>query len=286
MKLYLKNLAIVVISFLIIPFSFATLPLPKTEGNWNVLSRIINNTSVPSAWRDEMGHSRIYFQIIYGSEELAVKYISSDKLSAARIEGGARLIDYAVYAGSQASVRALLRQGASVNSISPKADSPLMLAASKGNLEIMRMLIAAKANVTYRTSTGMDAMRRALQGGKVYAANLLIENGYQLDKIRMSKHQGGLIFDAIEGNSHQAVLMLIENSFDVTQNNAEGETPLTFAIKSNSQPGIVELLLDSNVGVCRENLMGETPKRLAEKRINEQGLNPLLILIDQKCIGE
>lgn len=177
-----------------------------------------------------------------------------------------RLMTLAVTKGAQQVVKALLERGETPNSISPSEESPLMFAASNGQLEVMRLLIDAKADIRYSSPKGMDAMRRALAAGQVFAVNLLLDSGIRLDLYKTRAFEGGLIFDAIAGGAVESLEIILAHGFDVNGANSLGDFPLAFALENDAQPKIIELLLAYGANECSVNSKGTTAVEIVRKR--------------------
>ena len=79
----------------------------------------------------------------------------------------------AVLNGAVESVRLHLRAGEDVNAVDEKGRSPLMLAASKGRVDICGLLLAEGADPALRDNGGNDALILALGQGRTEIATLL-----------------------------------------------------------------------------------------------------------------
>jgi RNA polymerase primary sigma factor len=77
-----------------------------------------------------------------------------------------RLFKLAVLSGSQPVVRFHIQRGLDVNSKDSEGRSPLMLAASKGDIEICRLLLEAGADPTVVDKDGNDALTLTLGNGR------------------------------------------------------------------------------------------------------------------------
>lgn len=86
-----------------------------------------------------------------------------------------RLLKMAVLAGDQAAVRLYIRRGDDINSTDDKGRTPLILAASRGHVEICRLLLEAGADPHVTDGEGHDAISMAIGTGKVGLAELLKE---------------------------------------------------------------------------------------------------------------
>lgn len=72
----------------------------------------------------------------------------------------------------------LLKAGADPNELAPKGETPLMFAARNGNVEAIKVLLAAKANVNAKEKVrGTTALMWAAEQGHPDAVKVLAENG-------------------------------------------------------------------------------------------------------------
>ncbi|MCP4368515.1 MAG: ankyrin repeat domain-containing protein [Deltaproteobacteria bacterium] len=76
--------------------------------------------------------------------------------------------------GNTEMVRLLLKLGANINA-QPKGYTPLIMAATYGHTDVVKILIANKANPLLRNFTGDTALMRAAQGKKMEIVDLLSE---------------------------------------------------------------------------------------------------------------
>ena len=79
--------------------------------------------------------------------------------------------------GDLATVRRLLREGASVDSKYQDGTSALMLAALNDRTEIVRLLLDKGANVSTRNFRGETPLSDAAEGAKAGTLKLLLDHG-------------------------------------------------------------------------------------------------------------
>src|SRR5262249_41073797 len=84
--------------------------------------------------------------------------------------------------GSADAVRMLLAGGADANAREPaQSQTALMFAAAEHHPEVVRTLIAAKADVHARTKNGFTALHFAAREGDIESAGLLLAAGVSID---------------------------------------------------------------------------------------------------------
>ena len=87
----------------------------------------------------------------------------------------APLLKMAILAGVKTAIVLHIRKGGDVNAIDNKGRTPLMLAASRGHIEICRMLLEAGADRFCLDDTGKDAISIAVATGREDVVALLTE---------------------------------------------------------------------------------------------------------------
>ncbi len=86
-----------------------------------------------------------------------------------------------------AEVRGLLRNGVDLNSRGSDGLTPLMIAAGKGNADLVRLLIDAGADVyTTDSAAGGTALHKAVQGGDLETVKVLVEAGAFIDAVSVT----------------------------------------------------------------------------------------------------
>jgi len=76
-----------------------------------------------------------------------------------------KLFRVAAITGAEATIRFYLNRDSDVNAIDEKGRSPLILAASRGNVEICRILLEAGANPSLKDTDGNDALTTSINYG-------------------------------------------------------------------------------------------------------------------------
>ena len=135
----------------------------------------------------------------------------------------------AVKANNVALVKNLIEQGADVNELDANEDAPLVMAAYEGYTEIVRLLLAAGADVA-AVDPGMKAtaLHAAAYAGRTDAARLLIAYGIDLNK--QGPYNGyTALHDAIWQNHVETAKVIIDAGADLTLRTNNGETPLMMA---------------------------------------------------------
>jgi ankyrin repeat protein len=135
-----------------------------------------------------------------------------------------KLID-AVKARNIEQIQRALDEGADMNTEDPHLRrSPLVLAALRGYLEIVSLLIKHGANVNHTDSTGFTALLEAARRGHTPIARLLIEG--EAD-INYADRFGVTALEAAAVNGHLDVTrLLVQHGANVNRANNQGNTIL------------------------------------------------------------
>ena len=168
----LRIFVVVILFFLNASVSAETPPRQNecTSQNWGALKKHLADKNISPKWRDACGDSIAVLHLYYGSSETAYNYIQDEiklKTPPRKLEA----VFYAALRGNfQKITKLLLDYGVSANAIENMGYSPLMVAAGDGNLEIMRILIRAGANVNYKSSN-YDALTVAIENGHSFGVS-------------------------------------------------------------------------------------------------------------------
>jgi uncharacterized protein len=166
--------------------------------------------------------------ILTGS--FAVALIGASLLWAA--EADTRLAE-AAQRGDQTAVRALLQQKVDVNAAQGDGMTALHWAASNGDAEMARLLIAAKPDLEATTRLGaMTPLYVAATNGSAPVVDILLQAGA---KVNTASGTGATaLMAAATSGSVKAVEALIAKGADVNaKDKAHGQTPLMFAAAEN-----------------------------------------------------
>ncbi|MBC3874316.1 ankyrin repeat domain-containing protein [Undibacterium flavidum] len=263
-----KLICIFTAIFLLSTPALATAPNSEAchqSSNWTAIKIALHDKKISPKWRDGCGRSLILLNVLYGSESAAIKHFYRAKKLNIFVDNEQIIMKMAIKQNLQRFVSVILKNGESSNSIDKKDYSPLMVAASVGNLEMMRLLINSGAKLYYEPYENQNAINFALKNGSPYAFDLLVDSGVKLSYHRQQKNEGELIFSAINGNNLSALNVLLKHGFNLNIKNNDGDTPLLFAIGNSASRSIVEQLLNLGADECLKNLKEETAKQINDR---------------------
>jgi ankyrin repeat protein len=127
--------------------------------------------------------------------------------------------------------------------------TPFMRAAKSGDVEVMKVLLAAGADPRLAMPNGSTAL--------MYAAGLGWRSGSALAP---SYDQGS------EAEAVDAIRLLLDLGFDVAGSNDAGDTALHAAVKGRGSEAIIRALLEQGADPLTPNAKGETPLAAAEAK--------------------
>ncbi|XP_049820265.1 ankyrin repeat and death domain-containing protein 1A-like isoform X2 [Aethina tumida] len=205
------------------------------------------------------------------------------------------LLHEAVIKNDTEAVRRILKEPVDINSRNNYGRAPIHWASSRGNIDIMEMLIAANCDIEARDKKhytllmcaarnnrvdvvnflldmledvrvdavdidGQTALFHAAIGGHKSVVKRLIEVGASPDK--RNKESRTALHVACERGHCDVTELLLSHEADMEAKDINGNTPLHVAAQ-HQQTKIVQILLDANADPDSENLKGSTALHIA-----------------------
>jgi ankyrin repeat protein len=176
-----------------------------------------------------------------------------------------RGIDDAIDAGDIDAVADLIAKDLScVNRTTGYGMSPINLAALRGHVAIVKLLIAKGASPVEPTGSGESGLstplHKAAEGGRKDVAELLLANHAD---VNAKDNQGATPLHWAAAYGHQDVVeLLLTNKADVNAKANDGATPLHYAAYGR-QTNVVVLLLANKADVNAKDNKGYTPLHFA-----------------------
>jgi len=158
----------------------------------------------------------------------------------------------AVKNGNSGEVAQWLRRGMDANSVDPTGMAVLLLAARNGNLEVVKALAEAKADLDRLNANRESAMMLAAIGGHKNVVEFLIAREAQVNK------PGWTALSYAATNGHRAIVeLLLENHAYIDAAPANGVTALMMAARGGHRDTVM-LLLDEGADPTLKNDLGQT----------------------------
>lgn len=201
----------------------------------------------------------------FGSKILGSLYTAARRTTTGRQGGRRRGLLQAVQGGNVQGVRNALRMGGDPDSrYRPQQrdteDTALMIAARSGDLDVVRQLIEAGADMNHRNNQQYTALMLAARNGHVDVVRLLVDARAD---VHHHNHQRdtALMLAAQNGHFH-VVRRLVDAHADVNHHNHQGDTALMLAAM-NGHRNVVRRLLQTDTPVDHRNNEGDTALTLA-----------------------
>ena len=175
--------------------------------------------------------------------------------------------------GNATMVDTLLAAGAPPDTPGPGGDTPLMIAARTGRTEVLRLLLDAGAAVaTTETWKAQNALMWAAAENNVEAVRTLVAAGADVEA-RSAGHLTPLLFAVREGHT-DSVSALLTAGADIDATARDGTTPLVLAV-INAHYELAGILLDIGADPNRPDPRGSVLHALAWIRRPGSGRPPL-----------
>lgn len=179
---------------------------------------------------------------------------------------GHTALAYAAHAGHKRLVTDLLRAGTVA-----KNDLAIIMAASRGHVHVLQLLISAGVDVNAAMGDGTTAMMSAIENGHSEVAKILVESGAQVNA-QMRDGTSALMLAAIR-KSREVTRLLLDAGALVDLSTEKGETALTCALRYwvprtsslEETSGCLRMLLEAGSGVNASTEGGYTPLLFASK---------------------
>jgi ankyrin repeat protein len=202
-----------------------------------------------------------------GNTALALRLIGTDPGLANEREFDEQAIHCAVRACNAEVVRALVRNGADINSPGNRGETPLHYAIRTRDFEMVRLILSYFPMLSAEDEAGITPLLLAARSGEPVMADELLRVGAKMDfhsavalgragvVIEMLRQNPGIIGsvryrndllpDAIYSDSLETVAVLLEQpEIDIHGHGLSGDPPLFAAVSdSTANPEIAKLLL-------------------------------------------
>lgn len=241
----------------------------------------------PTAWRQKLesvGTTPLMLAAGEGNNALVRRLLARGaKINDRNMSGATALVEAARSRSGDpvGTMRLLLRHGADTSS----KNAALFEAASVGNREVIKLLLAYGANVNAHSVEGWTPLSAADDEGRLEIVNFLLSRGAR-PNIRGASGQAALLF--LTGSKNAAaykerpaiVRALIAYGADVNVRDNNGKTPLMNAVAEIDVP-TVQILLHHGAQVNMKDNTGKTALQMAKQAGNWSLYSPVIELLKQ-----
>ncbi|XP_076730337.1 kinase D-interacting substrate of 220 kDa B isoform X4 [Maylandia zebra] len=158
-----------------------------------------------------------------------------------RSDNGQTPLMLAAEQGSLEIVQELIRRGANVNLDDVDCWSALISAAKEGHVEVVKELLENSAYIEHRDMGGWTALTWAAYKGRVEVAKLLLEHGANPNTTGQQYSVYPIIWAAGRGHA-DIVKLLLQNGAKVNCSDKYGTTPLIWAARKGHFDCVMHLL--------------------------------------------
>lgn len=185
-----------------------------------------------------------------------------------RMSEGDRPMHVAARAGHATVVDLLIRQGASVHSITTEGETPLLVAASEGHAAVVKRLLAAGADPNKATKSGYSPLHAAIKHSQVL--QLLLDAGADVN--RDDQENGSLLRQVAKRRDRKTADMLVARGAKVDLYSAcvFGWTDRMIALL-NADPTLLNAPLERHSTLRAIELASETGSFAAVKWLVGKG---------------
>ena len=179
----------------------------------------------------------------------------------------------AVTLGQTAEVQRLLNLGADADVMDPFKRSVLLLAARRGHVSIVKLLVGRYVNVNAENHLQKTALMGAALNGHTEIVEILLREGAEVDA-KNWLGETALGWAAI--NDHRKIVaLLLQYGAEFNSADGHGWTPLMYAAKKG-HADIVKLLLEKGTDPNIRGDKGWTPLMIAAESGNAEAVKDLL----------
>ena len=195
------------------------------------------------------------------------QFSNGERIGQASVPGFAEPLVAAADKGDLAMVRSLLVQGENPDVRDRFEVTPLMRASQHGYISVVQALIEAKADVNAADVAGVRPLHAAARGGYTKVVAKLLASGAEVNA-RDGEGWTALMRSASRKDK-DITKLLLENKSSVNLANYRGETALIKAVEHGAD-NLVEILLLAGADVGREANTGKTALNLAHDLGNKK----------------
>jgi len=192
----------------------------------------------------------------------------------------------AVERGDRAAALRLLATGADPNVAGPDGTTPIMWAAANDDLELVRALIKARANVTLKNQLGTSALTEAAIVGSAPIVDALLKAG--ADPNTKNPEGETALMAVARAGKVEAASRLLEAGADINARERFGGQSALMWAAAQSQPEMVRFLASKGADLNARGVIRQWERKVITeprpKDMNKGGFTPLLYAAREGCV--
>lgn len=221
----------------------------------------------------EQGEQFLHRAVTAGDARLAGRLIDlGAEIDARRERDGATPLMVAASRGDVALVNLLLERGAEADALDKEGESALLEAARKGHRQVVRALLASGASADVNDRFGLTSLMMAARSGDVEMIRDLLAAG--ADPSLVDLHEQTALVAAIRAGEMPAFLALLDAAGGAHWRDRQGLTPLMIAAETG-QMEMVRALTQAGADTQLRDNYGLTAAERA-RRAGHDGIESML----------
>src|SRR5687767_1954143 len=192
----------------------------------------------------------------------------------------------AVERGDRAAALRLLATGADPNVAGPDGTTPVMWAAANDDLELVRALIKARANVTLKNQLGTSALTEAAIVGSAPIVDALLKAG--ADPNTKNPEGETALMAVARAGKVEAASRLLEAGADINARERFGGQSALMWAAAQSQAEMVRFLASKGADLNARGVVRQWERKVITeprpKDMNKGGFTPLLYAAREGCV--
>lgn len=229
----------------------------------NVHSLIENGANIETI--GENGKSLLAIAILNRHKDMVSLLLDKGMdINATQYYGEKTFLHYEVEGGHIELVKYLLAHKADINSRTSSGETPLQTSLLWRRFDIAKLLITSGADINSSDDTGISVLHEAVKIGNNSIVAMLVNGGANINTSEAKLHNTALHLASHHGNKDIVKILITAKNINIDAQNYHGMTALHFAATKNHF-SIVKLLLENGASPKLKTFSGSIAEDLAAK---------------------
>ncbi|KAF6782827.1 ankyrin repeat domain-containing protein 52 [Colletotrichum sojae] len=178
-------------------------------------------------------------------------------------ESGRTALGAACDKGNLEAVRLVMEAGANIDMVDHRRRTPIYAASHNGHVDVIKILLEKGADVSVASQSGWTPLNAASDGGHLEVIKVLLEKGAD---VSVADNDGWTPLNAASSKGHlEVVKVLLEKGADISVASQSGWTPLN-AASYGGHLEVVKVLLEKGADISVADNDGWTPLYTASSK--------------------